>query len=144
MSIYTIDQKKVVVTFGNAILKGFQDGDTISLTTNADIWDIKVGLDGYTTRTAKNDNSAMVTCNLKQVAVVNSLLTSYYQFDKTSGQGVFPFTITDLLGGLSVVSGAAFIKKLPDITYSASEPILGWQFFLDDAVINFTGGIISL
>jgi len=144
MAIYTINQKAVICTFGNAVLKGFADGETISIANGNDAWATKTGLDGMTTRTKRNDDSVVVTCNIKQVAPVNLLLNSYYQIDRTTGLGVFPFSVTDIQGGLSVLSGAAFIMALPETSYSEDEPVLAWRFFLDNALINFTGGILSL
>ena len=121
----TYDPKKIVFTFGNAIIQGYADGTGILIARTTDNWEMEKGMDDATTWTKINNSSGDITLNLQQGSLSNNILTAFYTLDETANLGLLPFLLKDILG-LTTVTGIGRIKKIPDLGFANAHTSREW------------------
>ena len=126
--IKTYDAKKVIINYGGAPIRGFNDGDFISIKATSDRWTKKVGADGEVARSRSNDETSEVTLSLSQTSPANSVLTAFMEADRLSNRGVLPLTMVDVISGMTFFWPQAWIKKVPDITRGKELKNTDWVF----------------
>jgi len=136
----TYDFKQVACIVGKDIITGFAEGDdAISVEFLQEDWQLTVGADGESTRAKSNNQAARVTLKLMQTSDSNDLLNAYYQADKASNSGLFPFLLKDNNGRELHVAEQMFIEKRPDPTHGQNVNEREWVLLTGLMVSNFGG-----
>lgn len=113
-AIKTYNPKEVVVACGTHIVSGYADDSFINIEPNGDGITKKVGCDGEIARSISPDNTYKVKITLLQNSDSNSFFSNIADYDRATGNGLFPVLIKDLRGGLLFATEAAWvIKKSP-------------------------------
>ena len=139
MPVYNYDPKAVAVVFNATLIKGFADGDFVSVSYESDKWEHTSGADGEEIRTKSNDNRATLTLTLMQSSASNAVLSAAYLLDEAGNAGAFPIAITDTTGTSLVTGESAWIKKLPDFNRGKSATTVEWMISIANAKV-FIGG----
>lgn len=138
--VKTYDPKKISVTWGTIIFTDFAEGSVIEITSE-DTFESVEGADGSENRVNKNKNGADVNITLSQASITNDALTAAFLDDKANNNGKKPLTIKDLNGTSLFFSSQAYIKKLPDETYSDSLETRQWSFRAPQVIRNVGGNL---
>jgi hypothetical protein len=137
--LYTYDFKKVVCVVGVAPIQGFADGSGIDLELDEDLYQKYVGADGDTSRARRHGMAANCKLTLAQTSPSNDILSALMIADVTANAGTFPLLIKDALGTTKILSGYAWVKKPPGVSYGKEVAVREW--LLDIASITyFVGG----
>jgi len=139
-TVKTYDAKKVVVNYGGAPIKGFDDGDIVEIKATADRWTKKVGADGEVARVRHADETSEVTINLSQTSPANLTLTLFMEADRLTGKSILPLTILDTVSGTLFFWPQAWIKKVPDIGRGKDLKATKWIFDTGNALSEFITG----
>lgn len=136
----TYDFKQVACIVGKDIITGFAEGDdSIAIEFLQEDWQLTVGADGEGTRAKTNNQAARLTLKLLQTSDANDLLNAYYQADKASNSGLFPFLLKDNNGRELHIAEQMFIEKRPDPTLGQNVSERVWVLLTDIMVSNFGG-----
>lgn len=136
----TYDFKQVACIVGKDIITGFAEGDdAISIEFLQEDWQLTIGADGEGTRAKSNNHGARVTLKLMQTSDANDLMNAYYQSDKLSNSGLFPFLLKDNNGRELHVAEQMFIEKRPDPTHGQNVNEREWVLLTDSMNSNFGG-----
>lgn len=142
----TYDAQDVIFNFGGLPLdSGFQSGDFITITPEADAFIDVVGVDGTVTRSKSNDNRATIQVMFMQKARGNTILSAMLELDKAApnGAGIRPLMIKDANGTALHYGAKAWISRPPDVIYSQGASVRQWTFRVAELQRN-DGGAISL
>jgi hypothetical protein len=130
MAVKNYDPKNVTLTLNGLPVSGFNDGTFITLTQNQNLYETTTGADDEVVRTKNNDRSATLTINLLRTSSANDTLSSFYQADSIANNGVFTLILKDNNGRTTFFSGAAWVMKLPDMTFSTENEPNVWEIAL--------------
>lgn len=140
--MYTYDPAKVVVNVAGINLEDYADGTFVTIERSSDTFTKVTGADGKTTRVKQNDKSGTITVTLSQSSPSNSFLSSIMIMDETTGDGIVPVTVKDILSTSLMSTGYAWVKKPPASPYAKEHTNREWVF--DCAVLEmFIGSSIS-
>lgn len=141
--VKTYDPSNVQIIIGGHAAKGFADGTFISLAFDEDQFTKNVGADGEVSRTKTNNESGTATLTLKQTSDTNDVLSGLALADKVSNSGVVPLMIKEIGSGKTLVfTQAAWVQKIPDITYSKGIEVRAWTIATAQLDV-FVGGNTS-
>lgn len=135
----TYNPKKVAVICGPFEIKGFSDGSMVSIAMNEDQWSLQMGTDGEGTRSKSNNHSAQITISLMQTSDSNGVLQAFWNSDRLTDGGVFPFYIKDNSGRSIWAAEQAWVKKQPDAALEREAGAREWVLETDN-LIPFEGG----
>ena len=139
--MFNYDFKQISCVVGTGILTGFADGDGIVITPDSNAFNLTIGADGEGTRSKTNNESATVKVRLQKTSLANAVLNDYYQADKTSGSGVFPFLVKDILGSELHAAEQMWIEKAPEAPFGAESPVREWTLRTDKMKSIFGGNV---
>lgn len=140
--MFTYDPAKVVVNVAGVNLEGYADGTFVTAERTSDTYTKSTGADGRTTRVKQNDKSGSITITLQQTSPSNNHLSAIMVLDESSGEGIVPVTIKDILSSSLIASSYAWVKKPPASPYAKENSNREWVF--DCAVLEmFIGGATS-
>lgn len=136
----TVDPKQVDFVFaGKRLNEGIGDATWAEITPEAELYNVKVGVDGTVVRTPIYNRTATVKLTLMYASAINLFLTSLVVADQASrdagagGSSVGAFSVVDRgSGGTLIFASKAWPKKLPTPTFSADPETLDWEFTLAD------------
>jgi hypothetical protein len=138
--VKTYDAKKVIVNYGGAPIKGFDDGDFVEIKAAADRWSKKVGADGEVARSRGNDETSEVTLTLSQTSPANLVLDAFMEADRLTSLGILPLTIVDTILGTTFFWPQAWIKKVPDTSRGKELKPIKWVFDTGQNVAEIISG----
>lgn len=133
------DPKKVIVTYGFAVIGGVADGTFINVTRREDSHDLQIGAYGDALFITKNDKSGLVAVTLLQSSLSNDVLSGIIISQEEGLLGTLPLTIKDLSGNSIYFAREAKILKPPDAGYGTSGENREWGF-LCGSLQSFVGG----
>ena len=113
MAIKTYNPKKVTVSLGNHIVKGYADDTFITIDPSGDGITKKVGCDGEIVRAISPDDSYVIKLSLLQTSPTIGYLEERLAADRETGEGLFPILIKDLSGSLVFSSDSAWVVRSP-------------------------------
>lgn len=131
--MYTLDPKKVIISFLGNIITGFADGEFITVERDADAFTKYVGADGQVARARNNNKSATVTITLAQGSPSNAVLSAAARLDELAGTGVGEFLMKDLGGATMWRAPNSWIRKLPATPMGKEIGTRQWVIDLDSA-----------
>jgi len=135
----TYDPSKVVVTWGDRILKGFADGTFVKVEKSAEQFTKAVGSDGNVARVRNCDNSAEIAVTLMQSSETNEYLSDQAAEDELYATKVQPFQVKDLRGNTLAVAPEAWIKKIPAAEFGKEMTNREWVFDTGSCSIKHGG-----
>lgn len=135
------DFNEVQVSFATVPIKGWADGDVLTVTRESDAFGTVVGVGGSVARYKTNDNRAIVTISLLSTSPVNAALSSIFLADLNApgGAGVGAFMIVDLNGTSIYTAGNAWIQRPPDPSWSNEPRERVWTIACA-TIRDFSGG----
>lgn len=135
-AIKTYNPKEVVVACGTHIVSGYADDSFISIEPNGDGITKKVGCDGEIARSISPDNTYKVKITLLQNSDSNSFFSNIADYDRATGNGLFPVLIKDLRGGLLFATEAAWVVKKSPATRGKETNNREWEIDTTSAVMT--------
>ena len=135
-AIKTYNPKEVVVACGTHIVSGYADDSSISIEPNGDGITKKVGCDGEIARSISPDNTYKVKITLLQNSDSNSFFSNIADYDRATGNGLFPVLIKDLRGGLLFATEAAWVIKKSPATRGKETNNREWEIDTASAVMT--------
>lgn len=135
-AIKTYNPKEVVVACGTHIVSGYADDSFISIEPNGDGITKKVGCDGEIARSISPDNTYKVKITLLQNSDSNSFFSNIADYDRATGNGLFPVLIKDLRGGLLFATEAAWVIKKSPATRGKETNNRDWEIDTASAVMT--------
>lgn len=135
-AIKTYNPKEVVVACGTHIVSGYADDSFISIEPNGDGITKKVGCDGEIARSISPDNTYKVKITLLQNSDSNSFFSNIADYDRATGNGLFPVLIKDLRGGLLFATEAAWVVKKSPATRGKETNNRDWEIDTASAVMT--------
>lgn len=135
-AIKTYNPKEVVVVCGTHIVSGYADDSFISIEPNGDGITKKVGCDGEIARSISPDNTYKVKITLLQNSDSNSFFSNIADYDRATGNGLFPVLIKDLRGGLLFATEAAWVIKKSPATRGKETNNREWEIDTASAVMT--------
>ncbi|SRR5258707_12603406 len=133
------DPKQLICTFLGNVLLGFADGTFVNIERNEDTFQLAVGADGDTARARSNNRSGRITFTLMQTSASNDILSAAAFADESTGTGIGPCMIKDLLGRTLVVCQNAWIVKPAPAGYAKDIQNRDWIIETDFLQV-FLGG----
>lgn len=135
-AIKTYNPKEVVVACGTHIVSGYADDSFINIEPNGDGITKKVGCDGEIARSISPDNTYKVKLTLLQNSDSNSFFSNIADYDRATGNGLFPVLIKDLRGGLLFATEAAWVIKKSPATRGKETNNREWEIDTASAVMT--------
>jgi hypothetical protein len=135
-AIKTYNPKEVVVACGTHIVSGYADDSFINIEPNGDGITKKVGCDGEIARSISPDNTYKVKITLLQNSDSNSFFSNIADYDRATGNGLFPVLIKDLRGGLLFATEAAWVIKKSPTTRGKETNNREWEIDTASAVMT--------
>ena len=135
-AIKTYNPKEVVVACGTHIVSGYADDSFISIEPNGDGITKKVGCDGEIARSISPDNTYKVKITLLQNSDSNSFFSNIADYDRATGNGLFPVLIKDLRCGLLFATEAAWVIKKSPATRGKETNNREWEIDTASAVMT--------
>lgn len=135
-AIKTYNPKEVVVACGTHIVSGYADDSFISIEPNGDGITKKVGCDGEIARSISPNNTYKVKITLLQNSDSNSFFSNIADYDRATGNGLFPVLIKDLRGGLLFATEAAWVIKKSPATRGKETNNREWEIDTASAVMT--------
>lgn len=136
MAIRTYNPKKVTVSLGNHIAKGFADDTFIAIDPSGDGITKKVGCDGEIVRSVSPDDSYVVKVSLLQTSPTTAYLEERLAADRETGNGLFPILIKDLSGTLVFSSDAAWVVRSASRGFGREAINREWEIHTGSATLR--------
>lgn len=138
----TYDPKKIIIIFGARQLTGMSEDSIVSIAPNGDGLQTYVGADGDVARSLDPDATYEVTVSLNTTSNSNDYLSSMYNYDRETGDGIAPLLIKDLAGTTLFSAPEAWVANMPEASRGLTVDTQEWVFRtgqVEDAVI---GGLV--
>lgn len=123
----TYNAKKVVISFGTHMVSGYADDSFVTVSSAGDGVTMKQGCDGEIVRSVSPNNTYLVKLELLAYSPTSSWLQNMYNKDQADGDGSFPVTIKDLIGGMLFNSEDAWVTKPAERVYGREANNLSWE-----------------
>lgn len=112
----TYDAKRINITIGSHIVKGYAEDTFISIEPDGDGTQAQAGADGEVARSLSNNPLHTVTLTLQQTSDTNDYLSDLLKRDRASGGGgVVPLQIIDLRGTSLFAASQAWVVNYPTV-----------------------------
>lgn len=140
--VKTYDFKEVSCILGANQITGFEDSDdAVKVEPQSNLFNTTVGADGEATRSKTNNFSAKVTLKLLKTSSANDILNQFYQADRLSNSGVFPFLLKDNNGVELHTAEKMWIEKAPAANRGTNAGINEWVLMTHFMVSNYGGNV---
>lgn len=141
MTIKVFDGDQVTVSVAGIPLKGYADGEFLTIQFESDLYSDVVGTDGEVTRSKTRDQRATATVKLMQSSDSNDLLSALYNTDlkAPNGAGIGAFLVRDKQGRSLYSASECWIKKHPDVSFDRTAQSREWVIRIA-SLDAFTGG----
>jgi hypothetical protein len=120
-------------------MQGFSDGSMVSIEFNEDQFSLQMGTDGEGTRSKSNNYSARVTISLMQTSDSNQVLQGFWNSDRLSDSGIFPFLLKDNSGRTIYAAEQMWVAKQPSAEFGREAGAREWVLETDN-MVPFEGG----
>lgn len=138
----TYDFNQVSCIAGGNPITGFAEGDdVIKVEYDKELFSTVVGANGEATRTKSNNFSAKVTLKLLKTSLANDILNQFYQSDRLSNSGLFPFLLKDNNGTDLHSAEQMWIEKSPSVGHGENPSVNEWVLRTHYLVSNYGGNV---
>lgn len=135
----TYSPKKVQLAIGPHIATGYADGTFIQVERTADQFQVVVGADGESARSASADKSGTIVVTVLQTSASNDFLSTALITDELTNLNTFPVLLRDGSGRTLVQAGEAWVKKYATIELGKEIVAREWTIETGELLI-FEGG----
>jgi hypothetical protein len=135
MTSHVYNPASVICTLDGIPVRGFVDGDGISVETNAEEMTHRVGLDGEITLSVNPDKTAKIMLNVAQGSSASELLSNFRRKQTTNNLAGFSFDVVEVDSGSSASSTKAWIKKAPPVAYGMTGGDEAWELLSENMTI---------
>jgi hypothetical protein len=143
MSLKRYDAAQVTMVFmGLLIDSGFADGEFLTITMDAPIYEKVVGTDGQVSRSRTNNGCAVIKVKLAATSDGNTLMGGLANLGilAANGADIGPMLVRDRVSGTCMYTAAnAWISAFPDVSYDNKVTMREWEITVDDLVRIDTG-----
>ncbi len=141
MTVKVYDADQMTVSIAGIPLKGYADGEFLSIAYENNLFDDVVGTDGDTTRSKTNDRRATITINLMQTSDSNDLLSALFNADSAApnGAGIGALLIRDRQGRTVYSASEAWIMQMPPASFDRTATERAWEIRVGE-LVSFVGG----
>jgi len=113
----TYSAKQVLASLGSHAVQGPADGDFLSIEPNSEGFTRTVGAYGDVVRSISPDETYTITLTLLVQSPTVKWCQERFDFDRATGDGMFPVLINDMKGGVIFSAEHAWIVNSPTISY---------------------------
>lgn len=110
-TIHTYNPKKVTCVLGPHIVSGFADDSMITIEYAGNGTAVNSGADGEIVRSIDPSEVWNMKLTLQQTSKTNEYLKTVYDVDESTGAGIFPVIIVDLMGSKEFAAPSAWVTK---------------------------------
>jgi hypothetical protein len=135
MTTHVYNPANVICTLDGIQVRGFIDGDFISIETNADDMTHRVGADGEITLSVGTDKTAKIMLNVAQGSSASELLSNFRRKQLTGDHSGFSFDVVEVDSGSRASSTKAWTKKAPPVTYGLEGGNEAWELLSENMTI---------
>lgn len=140
MPLATFDPAQVLFNFGEVLVTGYADDTLIEVEQLEADFDLMVGAQGDSVRSANNNKSARVKIYLLQSAPCNDLLSALRIVDIRLRTGTRVLKIQNNLGTTKAMGESSFIEKPPTFAVKKKSDVNVWEFLVPKLEL-FIGGL---
>lgn len=130
MAVKEYDPTKIAVVFAGIPIKGFADGEMLTVEYDTDTFSDVAGTDGEVARARSSDYRGTITFKLLMTSATNARLSALRNLDITTpgGAGVGSLTITNLLNRATEHhADDAWIASPPPASYDRTVGSREWK-----------------
>ncbi len=139
MALYNYNPKEVSIVAGGTDIRGYGDGDFVSIEFDEDAFVTVSGADGDISRSLNPSTLATVTITLLSGSPSNDVLSGLHITDRATGLGTFPLMVKDNSGRSLFISDAAWVTKFANMTKGKEASTVEWTIQASNSVM-FVGG----
>ncbi len=139
MAFYNYNPKEVSIVVGGVDIRGYGDGDFVSISFDEDGFTTVSGADGDISRSLNPSTLATVTITLLGGSPSNDVLSGLHIVDRSTGLGTFPLFVKDNSGRSLFISDAAWVTKFADLTKGKEASTVEWTIQAANSQM-FVGG----
>lgn len=132
----TYDFKKITCIFGPVTLSGFAEGDGISLEPEEDIYKVKKGCDGQTTRSRTNNDDFSGTIKFMATSDSKAQFQDLTLRNAALSTLTYPFRLESPATGETIASANAFVMRLPNFDYGQEVGEREYKIYLPDCTVS--------
>tara|TARA_R110000822_G_scaffold15369_10_gene52999 strand:+ start:1254 stop:1682 length:429 start_codon:yes stop_codon:yes gene_type:complete len=118
MSLGTYAPGEVSINVAGHIVSGYTESSFVDIEFGNDRITMEKGADGEVARVITEDDSAMITIRLQQTSPSNDVFSALFDADIITKAGAFVIGVKDNLGSTTFLCDAAWITKLPSVSFS--------------------------
>lgn len=138
MAFYQYDPKKVSVSVGGVPVRGFADGDMVTVEFTSDKRSIHVGTDGNARHIRSVDETGTCTIRLASYSPSNAALFTLDKADEP-----YPIAVTDKSSNADLFfAESCALRKIPNMVKGAEETPLEWIYQFTRGEIVHSGAEI--
>lgn len=142
MGQQTYDPAKVTVNVAGITLTQFAKGSFVAVSRTSERFSSDVGAQGDVVRIRSADERGTIKVTLMRASPSNDALSALAELDALTGQGVGPALVKDPTGTSLHTAENAWIKKVPDGTFSTEAETVEWE--IECAKLkHFVGGTVA-
>ncbi len=134
--IKTYNPREVTMALGSHIISGYADDSFLSIEPNGDGITKRVGCDGEITRTISPDDTYVIKFTVLQTSRSNTFLQKSFNYDQSTGEGLFPVLIKDLRGGMVFSSDAGWVVKPTSRQFGKESNNREWEVHTGAGILN--------
>lgn len=135
MALLTLDISQLICAVGPSLITTFDEGSSVTLEFDDDVWNFYRGTDGEITRAKRPARMATARLNLPQSSSQNAILAAYLAADIIDNSGVFPFMLKDSVGEIVSAETACVIKE-PNVEHGVETKMRSWPIKLAPALFS--------
>jgi len=139
MTVKTFDMKKVTCIFGGIILSGFGEGDAITMTPQAEIFTVKKGCDGQTTRSRTNNDDYKAEITFAATSDARAKLQESTFRNAALSELTSTFILKSPATNESFAAEGCWVEKLPDASFGKESGDRKYTLYLPDCTASTLG-----
>ncbi len=139
MGLKTFALERTMLTLGGWQVKGYADGEGVSVSWSEDDWVVASGTHNEVLRAKKSNATASMKIRLQQGNPSNQWLMDTRNKDvsiSTMGQGSFPVTFKDHNSDTEIRARRGYVLKPPDLAFSTEPGVREWEVILTDPQVK--------
>lgn len=134
--ITSYDAKKVTIAAGYHNVTGFAEDSFVNIEQSGDGVTAVQGCDGEIARSIPVSTLYTVKITLLQNSKSNDYFEKMCKMDRQSGNGIFPITISDILGGQKFAASQGWVTKIAPFSRGKDQKTREWEIVCDGEFKN--------
>lgn len=126
-TVHTYNPAKVTCALGVHIVSGFAEDSIIAIEHAGNGTSVNSGTDGEIVRSIDPSQIWNMKITLQQTSSTNSYLRKMYDLDQSSGAGVFPVIVVDLMSKQEFAAPVAWVVKPAGFHRGRTQQNIEWE-----------------